>query len=187
MKRAGCWRIAYGIESGSQDILDFLRKNITIEQAEKAVKVTRQAGIMAYGFFILGHPTETKESMEMTVDLMSKLDIDDFGMTYFIPYPGSYSHRIAHEYGRFNENWETWYINRPDIFVPHGVTTEEMMHYRKRAYIKFFFRPRIIFAWIKTIRSPFDLLRLFMGGLSFFREITLGAKFLFSNRGQQNP
>ena len=172
MKRAGCWRIAYGIESGSQDVLDFIKKDITLEQIERAVKLTREAGIKAYGFFMFGHPTETKERMLETVNLLSRLNITDFGLTYFIPYPGSYSYKIAKKYGHFNDDWETWDVGQPDTFVPYGVTKEELLHYKKLAQLKFYLRPQVIYSWIKGIRSPFDIFRLFMGGLYLLRQMT---------------
>lgn len=173
MKNAGCWRISYGIESGSQDILDFIKKDITIEQIERAVKLTKLAGIKVNGFFMIGHPTESKKSMISTINLLLKLDIDNFGLTYFIPYPGSYSYKIAKQYGHFKDDWESLRVDQPDVFIPHGIKEEELKYFRKLAYQKFYFRPRIIFSWIIAVRSPFDLFRLFMGFISLLGSLTL--------------
>lgn len=171
MKRAGCWRISYGIESGSQEILDFIRKGITVEQAERAVKLAKRAGIKVNGFFILGHPMETKESIMKTIALMLKLDLDSVSLHFFVPFRGSWAYKNVSKLGTFIDNWEKMREDSPDVFVPNGFSREELIYYKKLSVKKFYLRPRIIYSWIKTIQSPFDLLRLCMGGLSFLRHM----------------
>ncbi len=119
MKEAGCWRISYGIESGSQEILDFIRKGITVKQVENAVKLTKQAGIKVNGFFILGHPTETKDSIMQTMELMLKLDLDSVSLHHFVPYRGSWAFKFANKYGTFRDDWEKSLENLPDFFPNH--------------------------------------------------------------------
>jgi len=90
MKEAGCNHIAFGIESGSQRILNNMNKGTTVEQGIKAVRITQRAGIRAHTSFIIGTPGETPESIWETVEFCKKakpkLRVELFFMT---PYPGS--------------------------------------------------------------------------------------------------
>lgn len=87
MRRAGCWKIAYGIESGSQRHLNRMRKGITLKGIRRAVQWTRQAGILAYGYFFFGYPGETEKEMQETIDFALSLDLDMFECNAFIPHP----------------------------------------------------------------------------------------------------
>ncbi|MGD0784511.1 MAG: radical SAM protein [Sedimentisphaerales bacterium] len=170
LKRAGFWQIAFGIESGSQEILDFIKKGITLEQVEKAVTLAKEVGIKVKGFFILGHPTETKETIMQTINFMLKLDIQDFGLTFFTPYPGSPFYGIAEKYGQFKESWDSMGGYCVGAFIPEGFTQEELIAYRKLAHRKFYLRPKIICSKIKDIKSPFDLIKFANGVLSFSKK-----------------
>lgn len=163
LKRAGFWQVAFGIESGSQEILDFIKKGITLEQVEKAVALAKEVGIKVKGFFILGHPTETKDTIMQTVNFMLKLDISDFGLTFFTPYPGSPFYEDACKYGQFKEDWDSMGGYCVDSFVPKDFTQKELIAYRKLAYRKFYLRPKIIYSKLKDIKSPFDLIKFANG------------------------
>jgi len=76
MKKAGVKMIAYGIESGNQDVLDFYNKRITLNQIRKAVSLARKAGFVSYATFILGAPIETKKHLENTIDFACSLPLD---------------------------------------------------------------------------------------------------------------
>ncbi|MDP2767175.1 MAG: radical SAM protein, partial [Candidatus Methanoperedens sp.] len=76
MKKAGCYMIAYGIESGNQMILNNLRKKITIEQIRSAIELTHKAGIQSVGYFMLGSPWETPETIRETIDFTKSLKLD---------------------------------------------------------------------------------------------------------------
>lgn len=172
MKKAGCWRISYGIESGSQEILDFIKKDITVEQVENAVKLTRQAGIKVNGFFILGLPMETKDSIMKTIELLLKLELDYVCLHFFIPYQGTWAYKIANKYGFFKDDWGKKQHNIPDVFVPHGFSIKELIYYRNKALLRFYLRPRVMFLWIMSIRSPFDALKLMLGSLLLLNRLT---------------
>ncbi len=153
MAKAGCKRIAYGIESGSQEILDFEKKGITLEQAKKAIELTHKAGIHVTGYFILGHLLETKKSMQKTIDFAKSLPLDDFLLSYMVPYPGTELYEIGEKYGKFEKDWKKmyqWNIN----FVPNGLTQEDLEFYFKKAFREFYFRPRIFYNYAKKALNP---------------------------------
>ena len=153
MKKAGCRRIAYGIESGSQEILNFEKKGITIEQIKRAVNLTHKAGIKVTGYFILGHPLETKETINQTINLALELPFDDYLPSFMIPYPGSELYNIAEQYGTFKKDWKNmyqWNIN----FIPKGFTEKELEEYFKTSLRRFYFRPRIIWNYTQKLINP---------------------------------
>jgi anaerobic magnesium-protoporphyrin IX monomethyl ester cyclase len=95
LKKAGCGQIEFGVESGNRKILDSIKKGITLEQVENAVLLARQAGLKVGCSFILGHPNETKETLQDTVDFAAKLNPDVISMGIMIPLPGTEVYRMA--------------------------------------------------------------------------------------------
>ena len=105
MADAGCVRIQFGCESGSDPILKSIKKGITVEQIEKAVSWTTQNGIMAICSFIIGHPEDTRETVQQTIDLCQRLlqiggeDNVIFQFMLAVPLPGTELYQKMDEYG----------------------------------------------------------------------------------------
>jgi len=89
MHRSGCRGIHYGIESGNDEILEAIGKHITKEQVRKAVEWTAQAGIRSKGYFMLGLPGDTEETMRQTIEFAAELDLDDAMFSLTTPFPGT--------------------------------------------------------------------------------------------------
>lgn len=89
MYAAGCRRIHYGIESGNQQVLDRIGKRIELSQVRQAVRWTHDAGIETKGYFMLGLPGDTAETMEQTVNLAVELDLDQTMFSLTTPFPGT--------------------------------------------------------------------------------------------------
>ncbi len=89
MYAAGCRRIHYGIESGNQEILGRISKGIHLEQVRKAVRWAKEAGLQVKGYFMLGLPGDTEETMRQTVDLAVELDLDEAMFSLTTPFPGT--------------------------------------------------------------------------------------------------
>jgi hypothetical protein len=87
MKGAGCYSLSFGFESGSKRILDFIKKDTTLEMAHKAVELVTRHGMEAHGFFILGFPTETEEEMEETIRFSLGLNLTRANYFPFHPLP----------------------------------------------------------------------------------------------------
>lgn len=88
MYDSGCRMITYGIESGSQKILDLCNKKITVQQNLDAIKVTKEAGLKVRAQMMVGLPGETDETVEESADFIRKAEADSFGMHIFVPLPG---------------------------------------------------------------------------------------------------
>lgn len=143
MRRAGCWQISYGIESGNQDILALINKRVTLDQVRRAVGLTRQAGIRSKGFFILGHPGETRETLRDTVDFALNLPLDDISVCLMTPFPGTELYARAAEFGDYDPDWGNMNLLNV-VFVPHGLTAEDLDAAQKELIRRFYFRPRIV-------------------------------------------
>jgi anaerobic magnesium-protoporphyrin IX monomethyl ester cyclase len=89
MYRAGCREIHYGIESGNPQILARIGKGITLDQARTAVAWTFEAGILAKGYFMLGLPGDTEETIEQTIEFANNLDLDQAMFSLTTPFPGT--------------------------------------------------------------------------------------------------
>lgn len=89
MKRAGCYLISFGLESGSQEILDRIKKATTVEQGIRAVEMSHAAGIKVFGSFMVGCPGETAETVEQTIRLIKRLKLDEVGLGVTTAYPGT--------------------------------------------------------------------------------------------------
>ena len=173
MKQAGCKKLEFGIESGNQKILDFEKKDISLEQVRKAVNLAHNQGIETAGFFILGHPLETKETLNQTINFAKNLDLDDAFFSYMVPYPGTYLYNIARDYGTFEENWEN--MNQGSVsFVPTGLKKENLVYFYKRGVREFYFRPKVVFRYLKKSIRQGKILDLFKQGIYFLKSIKKG-------------
>lgn len=149
MKRAGCWLIAYGIESGSQRILDFIQKNINLDKAYEVLTWTKKEGILSKGYFMLGLPTENKESLCSTLNFVLNSNLDLLTVSYFTPLPGTLDYERAPQYGKFNNDWNLLNFHNI-VFIPHGLDKETIHFYRQGIVRRFYFRPKNIFKYIKV-------------------------------------
>lgn len=89
LAEAGCGQIAWGIESGSQYILDRMKKQVTVEDNYNVIQWAKKYGIVSRAFFIIGFPGETKETLEETKRFIERADPDQFFVSNFVPYPGT--------------------------------------------------------------------------------------------------
>jgi len=174
LKEVGCWQVGFGCESGSQKILDNINKNIKVEQIERALKMSREAGLKIKGLFMIANFGETKETIEETISFIKRVPMDDFHINCFTPLPGTAAARLAAHYGRFDPDWRKANMISPDNFIPNGFTYEEVLRYHKKVYRVFYLRPRIILYYLsKMIKSKELFLKVFRGMLAFAKYTIL--------------
>ncbi len=107
MKEAGCVQIQLGIESGNNDILRQMRKNITIEEALRACEIIKKHGVSLHAFFMVGFPQETEESLKETVEAMKRTACDFLVYSIFTPYPGTEAYAYCQKKGLIKDNYDT--------------------------------------------------------------------------------
>ena len=111
MKEAGCYAIRLGIESGNNEILRAMRKDITIEEALDACKIVKKHGIVLHAFFIVGFPQETVETFKDTLDAIKKTKCDLLVYSIFTPYPGTEAFEYCKRNGLIDENYDVSLYN----------------------------------------------------------------------------
>lgn len=157
MKRAGCYRIPFGIESGCQRIIDRVNKKITLNQAQEAVKLAKRAGLETECYFMLGLPTETEEDIEKTINFAIKLDPDYAKFAITIPLPGTKLFSDMQDNNQIKTTeWEKYnFSNDPsEIYTHDTLSWGAINKYYGISHKKFYFRLNYILRMIvKTLRN----------------------------------
>jgi len=177
MAMAGCKRILYGIESGGQKEINNIKKNFSLDIAMQAIRNTKKEGIQSVGLFMLGLPGDTKESMRKTIRFAKEIDLDFAKFALTVPFPGSTLYQNLVSSGEFKrqdwENFLTFNSNSKDlVYIPGGLTAEELINMQQKAHFDFYLRPKIIFRHlfkIRTIRLKDLLLGFFSLILSYIK------------------
>lgn len=169
MKRAGCFAIGFGIESGNQEILDKIQKGITLDQCRNAVRLCKERGILTYLFFMIGLPWESRETVRQTVAFARELDGDICNFSIAYPFPGSGLYRIAIE----NNLIASGTTAKGDYSTPAMGTLflarEEVARLEKWANRKLLLRPAHAVRVLLKLRSPSAALRYIRGGIRMLR------------------
>jgi len=155
MEKAGCYLLTVGIESGSQRILDHMKKNITIDLIkEKTNLIHTRTGIKIIGNFILGYPLENEEDIYKTIRLARDLPLYGANFFPFHPMPGTeiFDELIAKkELGAID-----WKLMGQDIipYIPRGITRPKFTWLFLMAFVNFYMRPKTIRNVLNATRSP---------------------------------
>lgn len=157
MKKAGCWQVSIGVESGSQRVLDFVGKGTTVDEVRNATTWAAEVGIVVKGFFMLGNPTETNATLAETVAFAKSLPLTDVVATIATPMPGSRFREIAPAYGRLREHdWSDLSYWEP-VFVPWGLSASDLYRAQRRLYKEFYWRPQVLGRQIRKMHGLGDL------------------------------
>ena len=159
MKQAGCTGVAYGVESGVQEILDRCKKDITLEQIQKAFRATNEAGIDSLAHVIFGLPGETEKTLRQTLKFVLGLDPTYAQFYCAIPFPGTELRDEALKQGWITDfDWSQHEINKAVLETP-DLSSQQLLRWKRRAYQRFYFRPKYLFRQVnRYLRSPTELL-----------------------------
>ncbi|MDX9863157.1 MAG: radical SAM protein [Rhodospirillales bacterium] len=162
MRSLGCWQIAVGIESGDETILKTIRKGISLERIRTTVVAAHRAGILVKGFFMLGHPGETPETLRRTRDLALSLPFTDVVCTLATPIRGTAFHDLVKDgaFGSFEGDAPTARLNYWEpVFVPKDLTADALYAAQREFYRRFYLRPGVLLRQIRKFRRPSMLCR----------------------------
>jgi radical SAM superfamily enzyme YgiQ (UPF0313 family) len=155
MRRAGCWILFLGIESGCQKILDAIGKRITIEQVRRAVGTIKKAGIQVLGSFIIGFLQDTIETINETIKFAKTLNLDYAEFSILTPYPGTpiYEHAKKNNL-LLTEDWSKYTGLEPIIKI-EGLSSSKLKSLLQRAYLTFYLTPKNIYNWLRNRQFTF--------------------------------
>ncbi len=149
MKQAGCWLVAFGFESGSAETLEKARKGATVEQNKVAAMMAKKAGLMVYGFYLIGFPWENKEHLRETKKLIFEIDADFIELHIATPFYGTGLYEMAKKAGLIDESvLGKDYFNAPTVGTTY-LTIEEIEKFRKRTILEYHLRPLYILRKLK--------------------------------------
>jgi radical SAM superfamily enzyme YgiQ (UPF0313 family) len=141
MKEAGCVAVWFGVESGSQQVLDAMRKGISPTQTIKAFKWAREVGLMTVANVVLGFPGETKETIWETIKFIERLNPNDVGYYIATPYPGTPLYENVKNNGLLKTNDFDRFDTATPLFEMGTMTGQELRDIRERAFQRFYLRP----------------------------------------------
>jgi radical SAM superfamily enzyme YgiQ (UPF0313 family) len=171
MKLAGCWMIGLGVESGSQMVLDKIKKGITVEAAKRAVRLCRRFGIKTYNFFVLGFPWDDENTIKDTLDLAIELDSDFVEFHSAYPFPGTEFHEMALAQGLVEPGR---LVGQDVMSTPVrtlNLDNKRLQKLRRRATRKYYLRPAYLYKTLCRVESPKVLLNYLRKGVSLFFKI----------------
>ena len=154
MRAAGCQKISYGVESGNPEQLKSIKKNITLNQAREAFRITHEAGIDTLAFFILGLPGETEKTLTTTRQFAMALDPDYISVAVLCPLPGSDIY--THNKDSLPRDWAHYQLTPfnelPAVSIT-ALSVERLQKELKNFYRSFYLRPSYIVRILRRVRS----------------------------------
>jgi len=155
MAKAGCHLISWGVESGSAEILKHARKGADPEKAMRALTWSRKAGIKNWGYFIIGLPTETEETIKKTIAFAKTLPLDIALFHVAAPYPGTpfFFEVVENGWFRPGTRWEQVDMDKGTVLDYPGLPAEKLLYWQKRAFREWAFRPGPMFTYLKMLLS----------------------------------
>ncbi len=137
MREANCQLIFFGIESGSQEILNAVHKGTTVAQNERAIKMAKEVGLPVSIALIVGYPGETMQTLKLTLDFIQKMDPDMLYLCFATPFPGTELYDLVKKLGwKMSDDWSNFNQNTPVIENPS--LPVDLREVRRKVYNRFY-------------------------------------------------
>jgi radical SAM superfamily enzyme YgiQ (UPF0313 family) len=177
MKNAGCWLVAFGVEKGSNEMLQAINKGggATVEKAKEALQMTRDAGIRRSIYILIGLPDDNRETIARDIVFAKELDPDYLEIFYPYPFPGTPLYKEAVGLGLLQDGEiprEAYGL--PAMATKH-LTVEELAGIRTECLRKFYMRPRYIARTLMQARSMKEFGNYMKYGMIQMRQIVAGS------------
>lgn len=171
MKRAGCRELLVGFESGNQQVLDNMNKNITLEQSDKFMEYAKRVGLEVHGCFVIGLPGETEDTAKETINFALKLGLTTVQFSGAVPFPGTPFFDLCKREGWLKSTvWPDWLDTgeQKGVIEYHGMSNERINYYVDSGLKKFYFRPDYMLKFLFKTKSKSDFYRKLRGAWNFF-------------------
>ena len=144
MKAAGCFMLAVGFESGSDETLQTIKKGVTVEQNLRAARMIKEAGIPLFGFFMIGFPWETEALIKETETLIHKIDPDFIELHIAMPYYGTGLYAQCEKAGVLRDSGFGYDYYAPNTTGTAFLSAEAVEAMKKKILLRFYLRPAYI-------------------------------------------
>ncbi len=169
MKNAGCWEISFGLETGSNELLQKMEKAARVEKSTQAVQWTYDAGIRCKGLFMLGYPGETLDTITKTKKFVRAIPMTTMNLSKFTPYPGSPIYRELYGVNIQDDHWKK--MNGMNfLWAPEGLDVNELDRHYQAILKSFYIQHRVIHHYaMMSLKNPDHLKRLARFGWGFLQ------------------
>lgn len=171
MKEAGCWLVAFGFESGSEETLEKIKKGATVGDNLRAAQYARELGLKIFGFYLVGFPWEEKSHLRETERLIYRINADFLELHIAIPYYGTELYELARNEGLVKESiLGRDYFNPPDIGTIY-LSLDEVKKFRKKLLLHYHLRPSYIIHKLReSVHNPKILKNYFRFGVRLIQQ-----------------
>ncbi|MFQ5646394.1 MAG: B12-binding domain-containing radical SAM protein [bacterium] len=173
LKEVGLVRLSFGVETGNQEIMKAIKKGVRLEEIKQAYAWCGQAGIETRCSLMLGHPFETRETIEQTIAFAKSLDCSQAYINITTPYPGCELYEMAKKgYGGLRlltNDWKEYRRYGNAVMEMNDLTAHDLIEWQNKAYKEFYMRPRII--WDNMKRAGFKA--AVVNSWAFFKSVLL--------------
>ncbi|MDR3567101.1 MAG: radical SAM protein [Syntrophobacteraceae bacterium] len=174
MKRSGCKMIRLGVESGSQEVLDKIKKGLTLEQIEAGVRMVKSHGIQALGGFMFGFPYDSRKTVEETIKFAKKLSPDQVQFSIAMCYPGT----SLFEYAKENhlllaKTFDEFDMTHGPVVKTVDMERADLEHILARAYREYYFRPSFVLQTLFNMAGADEIRRVMRSVKSLVKTIRL--------------
>jgi radical SAM superfamily enzyme YgiQ (UPF0313 family) len=185
LKEAGARLFCVGIESGSQEILDNMRKGLKVDRIKQFFKDAKKAGILVHGCFMVGNPGETRKTLQTTLEFAKELEPDTAQFFPIMVYPGTEAYEWARGNGFLKTvDFDSWLDKRGmhnTLVSRPGLSAEDLVEFCDRARKEFYLRPSYVCRkFLQGLTDPSELKRLSKGASHLFKSMLAG------DRGDDN-
>lgn len=167
MKQAGCWEISFGLETGSDELLQKMEKAARVAISEQAVNWTAAAGIRCKGLFMLGYPGETPETIAATKAFVRRIPMSTMNLSKFTPYPGSPIYRELYGTSIKDEHWKR--MNGMNfVWAPENLSLAMLDREYQNILLSFYRQRRVMHRYVlMSLSHPTHLLRFMRFGIGY--------------------
>lgn len=170
MYKSGCKLVSIGVESGSQEILNNIGKNITLDDIRNTVKILKKNKIKIYNYFVIGLPWETEKTVEETIKFAIELDSNFISFYTATPFPGTrfFAYAMMNKLVDGQLNFDSAY------YVPavrsHELSKERIFELHKQAIKRFYLRPSFVLKTLLSLRSFVEFKNYFIAGINLLKK-----------------
>ena len=174
MKKAGCKMIRLGVESGSQEVLNKIRKGLTLNQIEEGFRLVKRHGIQALGGFMFGFPYDSRDTVEKTISFAKKISPDQVQFSINMCYPGTSLYEYAKEKDLLlARSFKEFDMTYGPVVKTMDMERAEMQHILAKAYREFYFRPGYLFQTLFNMGNIDEIKRVARSLKSLVKTIRL--------------